>query len=154
VSAGTAVSDASPLIALAQIDRLDLLQSQFQRVVVPPAIEREVAPSVGRLPAWVHRQPIVAPREFLRHLDPGEREAIALALDLDASFVIIDDLQGRRAATGLGLRVIGSLGLLVGAKRSGLTSDVRPLMDALIANGLFVSEQVYREILGLAGETP
>ena len=153
MSSGAAVSDASPLIALFQVDRLDLLRNQFGQVFVPPAIELEVAPSVGLLPSWVQRQPVSVPPDFLRHLDPGEREAIALAIHLGASFLVIDDLPGRRAATSLGLRVIGSLGLLVRAKQRGLTNEVRPMMDELVSRGLHVSERVYREILFLAGET-
>jgi predicted nucleic acid-binding protein len=152
VSADVAVSDASPLIALYQIDRLDLLRNQFDHVAVPPAIELEVAPSVGVLPTWMHRHHVPVHPDFLRRLDPGEREAIAVAVQIGANFLVIDDLPGRHAAVRLGLRVIGSLGLMVRAKRRGLTGDVRPLMDALIRNALFVSDRVYREILELAGE--
>lgn len=76
-----------------------------------------------------------------------------MAIYLRANFLVIDDLPGRHAAEGLGLRVIGTLGLLVRAKHSGLIGEVRPLMDALIAHGLYTSAGLYHRILSLAGET-
>jgi predicted nucleic acid-binding protein len=152
VSSGVAVSNTSPLIALYQIDRLDLLQALFDSVVVPPAVEREVAPSVGLLPAWVRRQQAPLLPEFAGDLHAGELEAIALAIHLAADFVIMDDLPGRRAAERLGLPIIGSLGLLVRAQDRGLIRAVRPIMDQMIANGLFVTVQLYQEILMAAGE--
>lgn len=151
---GIAVSDASPLISLSQIQHIHLLRNVFTQVVVPPAIELEVMPSVGPLPHWVERQHIHPSADFLHHLDPGEREAIALALELNADFLVIDDLPGRRAAELHGLRVVGTWGTLVMARRRGLVNQVRPLMDALMNEGLFVSEQIYGEILVLAGEEP
>ncbi len=152
MSSGVAVSDASPLIALHQIDRLDLLQALFDSVVVPPSVEQEVAPSVGDLPAWIRRRQAPQLPGLAGDLHAGEREAIALALDLAADFVVVDDLPGRRAAASLGLPIIGSLGLLVRARERGLIGAVRPVMDQLIANGLFASAPLYREILEAVGE--
>ena len=62
------------------------------------------------------------------------------------------DVQGRRVAMGLRLDVVGSLGLLVRAKRAGLIRDVRPIMDAMLSWGLFASDSLYRRILAVAGE--
>jgi predicted nucleic acid-binding protein len=152
VNAAIAVSDASPLISFPQIGRLDLLRAQFSQVMVPSAVELEVLPSVGTLPAWIDKRHAPLPADFLSQLDGGEREAIALAAEVDASYLIIDDLPGRRAALRLGLRVIGSLGLLARAKRRGLIGEVRPLMDAMITHGLYAGEGLYRHVLSLAGE--
>ena len=82
----------------------------------------------------------------------GEREAIALALALNADYLIVDDLPARRLATRLGLRITGSAGLLVRARRLGLIDAVRPELDAMIASGLYMSRQVYLEVLGSVGE--
>jgi uncharacterized protein len=152
VNADIAVSDASPLISFQQIGRLDLLRAQFSQVMVPSAVELEVLPTVGRLPTWIDKRHARLPADFLGQLDLGEREAIALALDVGASFLIIDGLPGRRAAQQLGLRVIGSLGLLARAKQRGLIGEVRPLMDAMISHGHYASERLYRHILSIAGE--
>ncbi|MGH2617171.1 MAG: DUF3368 domain-containing protein [Thermomicrobiales bacterium] len=85
-------------------------------------------------------------------LDPGEREAIALALHLSADVIILDDLAGRRTATGLRLAVIGSAGLLLEARRRELIAAVRPELDAMLAAGLFLSTRLYLQVLEAARE--
>jgi predicted nucleic acid-binding protein len=115
-------------------------------------VEQEVAPSVGALPSWVRvieSGPIPALPDSL---GDGEREAITLATRLSAERLVIDDLPGRRAATNLGLNIIGTLGLLVRARDRGVIEAVRPEMDAVIANGLYVSDVLYWQFLALAGE--
>ena len=148
-----AVFDASPLIAFQQTDHLELLRGSFDRVAVPPEVSREVAPSLGALPTWIEVQPAAAIPSFSRMLGPGERAAIALATQLSADFIVLDDLSARIAATKRGLTVIGSLGLLVRAKERGLIGEVRLLMDAMMSHGLYASDELRHYILSLAGET-
>jgi predicted nucleic acid-binding protein len=152
VRAEIAVFDAGPLIAFHQIDHLDLLRGLFDQVAIPPEVAREVAPSIAMLPHWFKVQTVSTFPWFSRKLGPGERAAIALSVQLSADFVVLDDLDARSSAIGLGLTVIGSFGLLVRAKRRGLIREVRPMMDAMLAHGLFVSEHLCRQILALAGE--
>jgi predicted nucleic acid-binding protein len=140
------------LISLVQVDRLELLRVVFRDVAVPPAVAREVAPSVGDLPSWIHEIALGPIPELPNPLGEGEREAIALAIALSANRLVIDDLPGRRAATNLGLKIIGTLGVLVRARSRGAIEAVRPEMDAVIANGLYVSDDVYWQILAIAGE--
>jgi predicted nucleic acid-binding protein len=148
-----AVLDSSPLIIFHQIGRLDLLRDVFDELVAPPAVAREIAPSLGRLPDWVSEQePLVIPGSVLT-LDAGEREAIALAIRLAADVILLDDLAGRRRAIQLGLSIVGSAGVLVQAHRRGLLDVVRPNLDAMLTNGLFVSRHLYAEILEAVGET-
>jgi predicted nucleic acid-binding protein len=147
-----AVADASPLISFHQIDRLDLLRRVFPGVVAPPAVAREIAPSVAALPPWIREQsPPTIPQGALA-LDAGEREAIALALHLSAA-VILDDLAARKSAARLGLVVVGSVGVLLEAWRRGYVAVVKPDLDAMIANGLYLTDRLYREALDIAGET-
>lgn len=150
----TGVFDAGPLIAFHQIDRVRWLDQLFVQAFVPPEVAREVQPSFGELPDWIKIERAQARLTYPRSLGAGERAAIALAMDLSADFVVTDDRRARSVATDYGLTPIGSLGLLIRAKRIGLTTEVRPLMDEVIQNGLFVSEKVYLEILGLSGEYP
>ena len=105
------------------------------------------------LPRWIEAREIFAIPALSRRIDAGERAAIALATQVSADFVVLNDLAGRMAATDLGLTAIGSLGLLVRAKRGGLIREVRPTVEAMIANGLFVSSKLRREILEAAGES-
>lgn len=86
-------------------------------------------------------------------LDEGEAEAIALALELPAKRLLIDERLGRREAIRLGIPITGVLGILIAAKMEGLLPTVKPVMDDLIVRaGFWVSEQLYAEILQAAGE--
>jgi predicted nucleic acid-binding protein len=80
-------------------------------------------------------------------LDPGEREAPSLALEVDAERVIIDERAARRIARLLELPVIGTLGVLVLAKDHGLIDAVRPSIEALIRTGFYVSSGIERDVL-------
>jgi predicted nucleic acid-binding protein len=90
-------------IALNQIDQLSLLQKVFTEVLVPPALAREVAPSLPQLPAWIYTRAIEGPPHTAvarASLDPGESEAIRLALEAKADRIILDR-QARDLATVL-----------------------------------------------------
>jgi predicted nucleic acid-binding protein len=153
VNGGLAVLDASPLIAFQQVDHLELLRGVFDRAFVPPEVAREAAPSLGALPSWIEVRRAAAAPPLSRMLGPGERAAIALAFELSADFIALDDLSARVAATEFDLTVIGSLGLLVRAKERGLISEVRPLMEGMISHGLYASDELRRLILSVAGES-
>jgi predicted nucleic acid-binding protein len=149
------VADASVLIALVQVGQLALLERLYVEVVIPPAVQREVAPSLPKLPPWIHTQTLQRPldsRVAEAALDAGETEAITLALETRAEWVILDDLQARRLAKDLGLSVVGTAGVLFAAKQRGLIPEVRPPLDALRAAGFRLRKDVYEEILKAAGE--
>jgi hypothetical protein len=153
--AAVVVADASVLIALVQVDELLLLQKLFTDIVVPPAVQREVAPSLPQLPVWIETRPLrqsVHPRVVQASLDPGESEAISLALELRADRIILDDLRARHLAKTLSLAVVGTAGVIFAAKQRGLISAVRPPLDALRAAGFRLRKEVYEEVLKAAGE--
>lgn len=149
------VSSSSPLIALQRIQRLDLVPTVLQSVPIPPAVAGEIAPSIPAVPGWVSVQapagepPVLTPRG---RLGDGEREAIALAVGVGAGAILIDDRTARRLAEAAGLNVIGTLGLLLEAKRGGLIVSIRAELGKLLETSFFLSQQLYDELLRLAGE--
>ena len=150
------IADASVLIALAQVGQLPLFERLYAEVVIPPAVQREVAPSLPKLPPWIHTQTLQRPldrRVAEAALDAGETEAISLALETRAEWVVLDDLQARRLAKDLGLSVVGTAGVLFAAKQRGFIPAVRPPLDALRAAGFRLRKDVYEEILKAAGES-
>jgi hypothetical protein len=87
----------------------------------------------------------------MRGLDLGERCAIGMALDLDAA-LLVDDRAARRHAEALGLDVLGTLGVLVLAKRKGLVAEVKPVVQAMRQGGHFISLPALQAALQAAGE--
>lgn len=142
------VSDTSPLILFAQIERLELLRDLFAEITVPPAVWTEVgahsdAPDAHAIQAteWIRVVSVskLAPPVGLGR---GEAEAIALAGELAAERVLIDDRAGRRAARAAGLRVMGSLGILALGHQKGILAQPRAALQALINAGLWVSPKL------------
>ena len=150
----SAVADASVLLALAKLDRLALLRDLFQEVSIPPTVSREIYETLPQVPSWIR---VIEPRSIdavrpVLGLHQGEVEAIALALEVRPSVLILDDLPARRHAIALGLAIVGTAGVLVMAKRSGLIPSVREALDALRGGGFRLRQDVYEQILLDAGE--
>lgn len=158
------VSDTSPLCNLALINHLWLLEAIYQIVIIPTLVAEELAAAKNpAIPAilqldWIQtRSPtnVTIANQLQRDqgLDTGEANAIALALELNADDLLIDERLGRREARQLGLSIIGILGILVTAKQRNLIPQVQPVMDALIHQASFrVSVQLYQRVLTLANE--
>jgi hypothetical protein len=137
------VSNTSPIFYLSTIGQLDLLRQLYSEIVIPTTVFNEIT-NVGNTDAsarvvptlsWMKTQS-ATDRAFVNtlraELDPGEAEAIALAVELNADRLLMDERLGRAAAMRVGLQVIGVLGLLIAAKRNNLIQEVKPLLDALI----------------------
>lgn len=155
MSVPPAVSNASPLIVFHQIGRLDLVRAVLGEVLIPPTVASEIAPSLGDPPPWMRVKVLPSVRDpfpWESTLDPGEAEAIALALEVTAGQILLDDRPARRTAEQLGLVVVGSLGLLLEAHRQELVSDVRAELDAMIGAGFYVGQALYADVLALARE--
>ena len=164
-----AVSNTSPLTNLAVIGRLDLVCDQLKQVAVPAAVWREML----ALPHASGRASLLAAREdgglvvvpiasralagSLRFsgLDEGESEAIALAVEISAPLLLIDEKKGRAAARRLGLSVTGALGIIAAACKSGaIPSASLEIRRLRMEAGFFISREVEENTLRLAGEIP
>ena len=156
-----AVCDSSPLIALSAVDGLHLLQQLFDSIIIPPAVYDEVfssAKAVVSLPEFIVVKSLVSdtPSRFLKmNLHAGESEAIALALECGVERILLDDKQARETAARLGLIVIGTLGLLLLAKKKGLLIEIRPILMQLIERIHFrIAPTVVNRALVECGESP
>lgn len=158
------VSDTSALCNLALIDRLWLLEAIYQTIIIPEVVANELAAasnltilSILQL-SWIQTQSLTNSQladqlQQRRGLDAGEANAIALALELQADDLLIDERLGRQEARRLGLPIIGILGILLIAKQRNLIPQVQPVMDALIDQaGFRVSPQLYQRVLALSQE--
>lgn len=151
------VSNSSPLIALEQVRKPELLSALFGTVWIPPAVVAEVAPTIPVLPSWLTEQALSeagARRALGITLGPGESEAIALALECNPEWLLLDERAARRAALGLGLPVIGTLGILLAAKRRGLLAAIKPVLELLADADFRVAPDLYDRVLRDAGEAP
>lgn len=158
------ISDASPLINLAVIDQLDLLQQLYQEIIIPEAVYRELvekgagqtlADELGNID-WIKSQQVENRNlaEALKlELDDGEAEAIALAVETKASLLLIDERKGRSIANNFDLQYIGIIGVLIEAKASQLIPEVKSVLDNLIVKaGFWISDSLYQRILELSDE--
>lgn len=146
------VVDSTCLIALERIDQLDILTRLFPDIVAPPTVAEEFGSSLP----WLSVRRVsndFSAAALQTQLHRGEAEAIALAGEIPAERIILDDKKARRIARDLGLRVIGTVGVILLAKRARLVPVCRPLLDSLVREGFYVSEALYREALDLAGES-
>ena len=148
------VSNSSPLIALKQLELLSLLEQIFGSILVPPAVVKEVKPTVT-LPPWITEQAlsqVIGSQILATSLGAGESEALSLALELKASLLILDERPARRLAGALGIPVMGTLGLLLKAKSIGLIFKLKPQLEALLQHNFRISPQLYEQVLKSAGE--
>lgn len=161
------VSDSSVLISLGGVGLLDLLREFHQTILIPPSVWMEVAEAPDSPPAasvvreahragWLKVQlprnsPLV--RSLAATLDQGEAEAIALAVELPAALLLIDESDGRRAARDLGIPLTGTIGILLRAKVEGRLASVKPVLDDLITRQRFrLGRALYLQVLKEVGE--
>ncbi|MGK7903844.1 MAG: DUF3368 domain-containing protein [Hormoscilla sp.] len=158
------VSNTSPITSLAAINQLQLLQQLYGSIIIPEAVYRELTDLDSPVPGtsevqtydWiemrqVENKSLVIP--LRPGVDEGEAEAIALAIELHAELLLIDDLDARIQATRLGLDFTGLLGVLIEAKNQGLIPAVKPVLNELIAIASFrVGQALYHRVLQIVGE--
>jgi predicted nucleic acid-binding protein len=160
-----AVSNTSPLSNLAIVGRLELLSEQFGQVFIPPAVHLELKlhPNASARKCieaamkqdWlrIHRLTNPVPNNLAATLHSGEAEAIALALELKAELVLLDESDARSAARRLGLPHTGVLGVLRKAKETGRITSLRAEIARLRAEAhFFIHRTLERELLISAGE--
>lgn len=150
------VSDTSPISALLQIGRAELLRDLFGTDCVPPAVSHELARFHAALPPFIDARTVsdqTRVRLLLTQLDIGEAEAIVLAAESNADYLLIDERRGRKSAAEVGVPIIGLIGVLLLAKNRGLVPTVKQLLNDLQTNaGFYIHPVLAQRLLEAAGE--
>ncbi len=158
------VSDTSPISNLLVIGQLDLLRVLFGKIIMPERVLHELARlhdfgyDISEITSanWISVLPVgdaQAVFELSKQLDPGESEAIVLAQELKADFLLIDERRGWKIANSLKIKTVGVLGVLLKAKAEGHISTISPLLvDLETKAGFWLGDALKKEVLARAGE--
>ena len=158
------VADTGPLIALARLNRLELLTTLFSKIHIPQIVLSEATVNT----AYAEAEPILSfaskyasveetiDSDFNRHLlaalDAGEAQAIVLARKLHCG-VLMDEKRGRQVALRRNIPVVGILGILLQAKREGSIEELKSMLLQLQNSDYRLSEELVKRVLELAGES-
>lgn len=159
----TVICNATPLINFAAIARLDILQATFDQIIIPQAVYDETTgsgfPGTGFVlqaiaSGWLQVRPVATIVPTIpAELDDGERQAIALAIEIGERRILLDEREARQIAQGLGLQVMGTLGILLLAKSNQTIPQVRPILDNMMNVAQYwVSAALYEQVLQQVGE--
>lgn len=153
------IADSGPIISLALIDKLDLLDLLFGDVKISNAVWNEISndkskPFHNRICSYFSNKV-----EFIKGfndltfiMDYGESESVILYKELQADFMLIDDKKARNIAENLGVNCVGTLGILITAKNNGLVKELKPLFEEFLNNHRFYSLDLINNLLTQSGE--
>lgn len=157
----TVVSNATPLIGLSILNRIELLKILFGEIYIPRTVFEELTIKGANRPGgqelaegvsagWVHVEDVPASSVLISlktDLDDGEAEAIALALALEAELLLIDERKGRAKARALGRNLTGTIGVLLLARAKGIETDLQAELGQLRTHGFRISEELLERVL-------
>lgn len=154
------VSDTSSISNLLQIGLIGVLHDLFGEITITPAVRRELyalphQEAVIEKMDWIkvktpQNQKLVF--ELMAELDLGESESIALAVEENARYLIIDEYKGRKIADSYGVKIVGILGILIQAKQTGLISSVKDTIQKLVEAGFRLDKKLVERVLKALGE--
>jgi predicted nucleic acid-binding protein len=160
------VADTSVISNLALIGGAKFLPAIYGKVIVPDKVWGELSQGAElhermrflRQVEWLEVRAVAQSqvlRDLSKEVDEGEAEAIALALELKADLLLVDDATGRAAALRHGLQIVGLLGVLIRAKEKGLIDHVADWIEELRCHTSFrMSDALVNRVLTRAGEIP
>ena len=159
------VSNSTILIGLAKIGKLDLLRKIFSKVYIPEEVFKEVAERGKKKPGsqviskagWIEIKPINEKTQvnfLMAFLEKGEAEVLALAKEINADLILLDEEKARKSAVIAGFEVMGLLGLLIVAKNLGLLKEIRSSIQELKRKRFRISDKILVEALRKVGEEP
>lgn len=141
------ISDASCLISLSNIEMLNILQTMYQEIFITREVEQEFGEI---LPDWIAVVEVKDKQRQLEieaFLDKGEASSIALAIEMEDSLLIIDELKGRKVAISFHLNIIGTIGVLMLAEKKGLIKDILGTILKLVNKGFRLSDKILDRLI-------
>lgn len=157
------ISDTTAISSLFNINKLELLHQLFDEIIIPHAVYQELLAlehfevdiTIIKGSNWLKVQKSTNKlliEELSQELDIGESEAIALAYEIEAGLLIIDEKRGRKKAKALGIKTVGLIGVVSELKKRGFVTFVKPILDELRTSGFWISDDLYQKILDAEGE--
>ena len=157
------IVNSTPLIALCHVDQLEVLKSIYGEITIPQAVYKEISAKqdsickkqVDAALGWIHVENIqneMAKSMYKTQLHEGEVEVMILAKETEANLVIIDDAYAKKHARYLGLTVTGTLGVLIKAKNQGHISELKPMLEEMVAKNIYLSDKIIQKCLQQVNE--
>ena len=146
------IADTSCLIIYDKINKLEILRNTFVELIVTDEVSEEFG---GQLPDWITIWQITNKNQYpelAKNLGKGEASSITLALEFDNSLLIIDERKGRKVAEEMKIEIIGSLGVLIKAKETGVIKSVKKILNLIDKTNFRISNSIKEQILKKAGE--
>lgn len=148
------IADTSCLILLSKVDELDILRANYRRILITAEIAEEFNQDI---PDWIE---VVETKDkqwqrlLEDSLDLGESTALTLSFETENSTVILDDLKARKIAVKLGLKVTGTIGVVIKAKLNGTIPSAKTILDKISNTDFRINSQLIDEAVRQAGELP
>jgi len=155
------ISNTTPIISLLKLSKLEVLKDLYSTIIIPKAVYEEVQVGINKpyykdlnQYHWIQIREVADRNalKFFYDLDAGEAEAIVLAKEVNARLIIIDEKLGRYYASLSGLKITGTIGVLIKAKNAGLVKQVKPLLIELTQKEVWISENLINEVCKLTNE--
>jgi uncharacterized protein len=154
------ISDTSPITNLIQVGGLDILEKVFGKIIIAQTVYDELCQikhqkTIVDSQLWIsvlaaENRVILA--ELQEKLDKGEAESIILAVEMNADYLVIDEIKGRTIAENMGVKIVGLLGTLIKAKEKGILEEVKPIIDDLTKIGFRINPVLYKHVLKITNE--
>lgn len=155
------ISNTTPIISLLKIDKLDIIKDLYGEIFIPNEVFNEIEAGKNKEfykdlseIEWIKIEEIKNKNSlsYFIDLDKGEAEAIILATEKEADLIIIDESLGRFYAKHSGLKVTGTIGMLLKAKNLGFINEIKPLLSELKSKNIWLSDSLVEKALKLAKE--
>jgi predicted nucleic acid-binding protein len=146
------ISDTSCLIALSKIGMLNILKDLYQEIIVTREVQDEFG---SKLPEWIIVLEVKDKQkqiEIEKRLDRGEASSIALALEIENTTLIIDEIKGRKIAQSFDIEIIGTIGVLLIANERGLIKDIISVILKLVNRGFRISDKLLEQLISKYGK--